>query len=87
MKTRFTKWQIGGMVALPLAIMLNPVVIEIYIEFVKQILEGISFIAGAYFVCFALYKMLKPEKPHLPKVGKAGGKDGLKYVATKPQRA
>lgn len=84
MKTRFTKWQLIAMVALPMAIMLNPLTIQIYLDQVVYVLEGVSFLAGAYFVGFALYKMLKPERTALPKVGKKShGKDGLRYEALK----
>lgn len=87
-KTRFSKWQLIAMVSLPIAVILNPLTINIYLDKVVLVLEGVSFVAGAYFVAFALVKMLMPERPRLPKVGgKSHGKDGMKFVATKAARA
>lgn len=78
-KVRFSRWQVGAMVALPVAIILNPLTLEIYLDVVKQVLEGISFVAAAYFVAFALYKVLKPEQTHIPKKTDKTSKGGQKY--------
>lgn len=79
-RVNFSKYQVGAMVSIPLAVMLNPLTVEIYLDVVKQVLEGVSFLAIAYLVVFILVKVLKPEPVKLPSVGKVSkGKSGMKY--------
>lgn len=79
--SKFNKWQKGAMVALPLAIMLNPLTIMIYIDYVVKVLEVISGIAILYLMGFMLYKILKPETVTLPKKSAKTQKAG-KYIET-----
>ena len=68
--TRFSKWQIAAMIALPLAITTNPLTVEIFLEWYKWLFTSISIITTAYLFGFLLYKVLKPEKINIPKKGK-----------------
>lgn len=85
-KIGFSKYQVGAMVALPVAIMLNPLTLEIYLDLVKLVLEVISFIAGAYFVGYTLVRLFTPQQPRLPAKGKGHSKDGMKYEAVKASK-
>ena len=65
--TRFNKYQKLAMVSLPLAIMLNPMTIQIYLDYVVYVLEFIGGVATVYLIVFLLYKVLKPEPVNIPK--------------------
>lgn len=67
---RFSKWQIMAMVALPLAITTNPMLVEIFWEWYKLLFTGIFIVTTVYLAAFLLYKVLKPEKIAIPKKSK-----------------
>ena len=66
---RFNKYQLGAMIALPLAIMLNPMVIAIYLDYVTLVLEVIGMACVVYLCGFLLVKVLKPEPVKIPGKG------------------
>ncbi len=65
---RFNKGQKIAMVALPLAILFNPLTVEIYFDYFKMAFFVISLVSTAYVVGFMLYHMLwvKRERVHIP---------------------
>lgn len=81
--TRFSKWQKLAMVCLPLAIMLNPLTVQIYLEYVIWFLNGVSILATGYLLGFMLYKVLKPEKVNIPPKGKKT--KAQKYIDIDPK--
>ncbi len=64
--TRFSKWQIAAMAALPLALTTNPLTVEIFWQYYEWAFTGISVLATAYLLGFLMYKVLKPEKVNIP---------------------
>jgi len=65
-KVRFSKAQIGMMVALPVAITMNPLTVEIFIEYIKWGFAGLSAIAATYIVGFTLYQCFRPQSVKVP---------------------
>ena len=76
---RFNKYQLGAMIALPLAMMLNPMVIAIYIDYVTLVLEVIGMACVVYLCGFLLVKVLKPEPVQIPVKTSKNKRDGMKY--------
>ena len=81
MKVNFNRYQKFVWVALPLGIMLNPMTIQIYLEYVIYVLEGVGFICIGYVLVFMLWAAFRPQAVHIPsktdKTAKAG-----KFVTT-----
>lgn len=73
---RFNKWQKLAMVSLPLAIMLNPLTIQIYLELILDIFTVVSVVSAGYLAGFLLYKVLKPETIRVPAKGQKTEKAG-----------
>jgi len=65
-KVRFSKAQIGMMVALPVAITMNPLTIEIFLDYIKWGFAGLSAIAVTYIILFTLYMCFKPQQNNIP---------------------
>ncbi len=63
---RFNIYQKLAWVALPMAIMLNPVTVNIYLDFIKEVFMWVSLVAMVYISVFLLYSVLKPEQLHIP---------------------
>jgi hypothetical protein len=79
--TNFSKWQVMAMIALPLALTTNPMLVEIFWEWYKLLFTGIFIITTAYLVVFLLYKVLKPEKLKVPSKAKKSKVKSSEYIS------
>lgn len=79
--TNFSKWQVMAMIALPLALTTNPMLVEIFWEWYKLLFTGIFIITTAYLVVFLLYKVLKPEKLNIPSKTKKSKVKSTQYIS------
>jgi hypothetical protein len=66
-KVRFNNWQKGMMVAMPVAITMNPLTVEVFIEYIKWGFAAMSAIAVVYIVGFTLYQCFRPTEVKIPK--------------------
>lgn len=83
-KPRFNKYQVGMMIAVPVAITTNPLTIEIFLEWYKWAFAGISAVCVIYIIGFMLYSMFKPDKPNIPSK-KTKKKSTQKYIDYDPE--
>ena len=77
---RFNKWQKIMMVAMPLAITMNPLTVEIFLDWYKLLFTGISVLAVTYIVLFTLYSVFKPQPVNIPKKGKKSVVKSKEYL-------
>lgn len=80
MTVRFNKSQKLMMLAIPLAITTNPLTVEIFIDWYKWLLAGVSWIASAYILGFMLYNMFKPQPNNIPSKSKKHSVKSKEYI-------
>lgn len=78
--TRFTKVQKVTMVALIVALLLNPLSFEVLLEYFRMASTGLSLLATAWVVGFLGYKVFRPERVNIPK--KSTKKSTTKFIET-----
>jgi hypothetical protein len=69
-KVRFNNYQKLAMVSGPLALMLNPLTVQVFLEYILWVFTGISMVCGAYFCGFLLYRGFKVDAVKIPKKAK-----------------
>lgn len=65
-KVGFSKAQIGMMVAVPVVIVCNPLTVEIFIDYIKWGLAGVSAVAALYVIGFVGYCVFRPQPVKVP---------------------
>lgn len=80
-KNNFTKIQKLTMLALVLALLFNPMVVEILQDYFKWAYTGISVLCTIWVLGFLLYKVFKPEQVTIPKKNKKSVVKSKEYLA------
>ena len=78
--TNFTNTQKVTMTAIVLALLFNPMTVQVLDNYFKWAYTGISLVATAWVIGFLLYKVLKPEQVKIPKKGKKNVVKSKEYI-------
>lgn len=69
-KPKFNKWQYLWVVSGILALMLNPLTVQVFLEYILWVFTGLSILFGTYFCIFALYAAFSMHRVNIPKKSK-----------------